>query len=145
VLGFPRSHAPTRKCSLDTQVSTRKFIVVGAGRSADACHRSRRRGIRCILLEQKAAPQFLPKMERCNARTMESTGAWGLQKIRDAGFPAMCRWTVHRHHAHRAAAADLPYPSWRRRRPNCVRNDGTLPLEPYNSKQIRSKKYVKMT
>ena len=28
-------------------------------------------GVRCILIEQKEAPQFLPKMERCNARTME--------------------------------------------------------------------------
>ena len=27
--------------------------------------------IRYILIEQKEAPQFLPKMERCNARTME--------------------------------------------------------------------------
>jgi 2-polyprenyl-6-methoxyphenol hydroxylase-like FAD-dependent oxidoreductase len=29
------------------------------------------RGVRCILVERKPAPQFLPKMERCNARTME--------------------------------------------------------------------------
>ncbi|MEZ5890173.1 MAG: FAD-dependent monooxygenase [Xanthobacteraceae bacterium] len=29
------------------------------------------RGIKCTLVEQKEAPQFLPKMERCNARTME--------------------------------------------------------------------------
>jgi 2-polyprenyl-6-methoxyphenol hydroxylase-like FAD-dependent oxidoreductase len=28
------------------------------------------RGIRCVLIEQKSEPQFLPKMERCNARTM---------------------------------------------------------------------------
>src|SRR5436190_22778957 len=27
------------------------------------------RGVRCTLIEQKEAPQFLPKMERCNART----------------------------------------------------------------------------
>ncbi|MDR7590686.1 MAG: FAD-dependent monooxygenase, partial [Armatimonadota bacterium] len=29
------------------------------------------RGVRCVLVERKEAPQFLPKMERCNARTME--------------------------------------------------------------------------
>ena len=28
-------------------------------------------GIDCVLIEQKDAPQFLPKMERANARTME--------------------------------------------------------------------------
>src|SRR4029077_1859962 len=28
-------------------------------------------GVRCTLVERKPAPQFLPKMERCNARTME--------------------------------------------------------------------------
>ncbi|MGH6741819.1 MAG: FAD-dependent monooxygenase, partial [Bradyrhizobium sp.] len=47
-----------------------------------------RRGVRCTLIEQKEAPQFLPKMERCNARTMEIDRRMGLsQKIRDAGFP----------------------------------------------------------
>src|ERR1700741_3753415 len=30
-----------------------------------------RRGVRCTLVEKKPAPEFLPKMERCNARTME--------------------------------------------------------------------------
>jgi hypothetical protein len=28
------------------------------------------RGISCTIIEQKEAPQFLPKMERCNARSM---------------------------------------------------------------------------
>ena len=47
-----------------------------------------RRGVRCTLLEQKNAPQFLPKMERCNARTMEIYRRMGIAtKIRDAGFP----------------------------------------------------------
>jgi 2-polyprenyl-6-methoxyphenol hydroxylase-like FAD-dependent oxidoreductase len=47
-----------------------------------------RRGVWCILLEQKEAPQFLPKMERCNARTMEIYRRLGLaKKIRAAGFP----------------------------------------------------------
>jgi 2-polyprenyl-6-methoxyphenol hydroxylase-like FAD-dependent oxidoreductase len=30
-----------------------------------------RRGARCMLIERKEAPQRLPKMERCNARSME--------------------------------------------------------------------------
>ena len=46
------------------------------------------RGIRCTLIEQKEAPQFLPKMERVNARSMEIYRRMGLaEKIRDAGLP----------------------------------------------------------
>src|SRR5262250_2805546 len=45
-------------------------------------------GVRAMVLKQKDAPQFLPKMERCNARTMEIYRRMGLaQKVRDAGFP----------------------------------------------------------
>src|ERR1043166_140630 len=47
-----------------------------------------RRGVRCTLIEQKEAPQFLPKMERCNARTMEIYRRMRRpQKTRAAGFP----------------------------------------------------------
>src|SRR6185503_4710322 len=48
-----------------------------------------RRGVRCTLIEQKEAPQFLPKMERCNARTMEIYRRMGLAgTIRAAGLAA---------------------------------------------------------
>src|SRR3954463_12062586 len=51
-----------------------------------------RRGVRCLLIEQKPAPEFLPKMERCNARTMEIFRRMGLAaKIRAAGLPAAAR------------------------------------------------------
>jgi 2-polyprenyl-6-methoxyphenol hydroxylase-like FAD-dependent oxidoreductase len=47
-----------------------------------------RRGVRCALIEKKPAPQFLPKMERCNARTMEIFRRLGLAgQIRAAGLP----------------------------------------------------------
>lgn len=53
------------------------------------------RGIRCTLVEQKEAPAFLPKMERCNARTMEIFRRMGLsQRIRAAGLPADCPMDV---------------------------------------------------
>src|SRR5918992_5918356 len=45
------------------------------------------KGFKCTLIEQKGAPQFLPKMERCNARTMEIYRRMGLaEKIRAAGL-----------------------------------------------------------
>jgi 2-polyprenyl-6-methoxyphenol hydroxylase-like FAD-dependent oxidoreductase len=93
-----------------------------------------RRGIDCTLIEQKEAPAFLPKMERCNARTMEIYRRLGIaQKIRDAGYP-------------RDAAMDvfivismtekpllhLPYPSVAELQAQIrACNDGTMPLEPY--------------
>ena len=48
-----------------------------------------RRGVRCTLIEQKNAPHMWPKMERCNARSMEIYRRLGLaEKIRAAGLPA---------------------------------------------------------
>ena len=45
------------------------------------------KGVRCTLIEQKEAPEFLPKMERCNARTMEIYRRMGLaERIRAAGL-----------------------------------------------------------
>src|SRR5919206_2200423 len=53
------------------------------------------RGVRCMLIEQKEAPQFLPKMERCNARTMEIYRRMGIaEKVRAAGLPAHCPMDV---------------------------------------------------
>lgn len=46
-------------------------------------------GISCILVEKKPAPEFLPKMERCNARTMEIYRRIGIAgQIREAGLDA---------------------------------------------------------
>lgn len=93
-----------------------------------------RRGVRCILLEQKEAPQFLPKMERCNARTMEIYRRMGLaQKIRDAGFPRDAPMDVFII----TSLIDppllhLPYPSVARAQEEIAAcTDGSLPLEPY--------------
>ena len=91
-------------------------------------------GVRCTLIEQKEAPQFLPKMERCNARTMEIYRRMGIaETIRSAGLPAHCPMDVFivlsvvepplLHH---------PYPSVAEAKAQIAAcRDGTLPLEPY--------------
>ena len=93
-----------------------------------------RRGIRCVLLEQKEAPQFLPKMERCNARTMEIYRRLGIaQKIRDAGFPRDCPMDVFIITSLvEPPLLHLPYPSVAQAQAEiAAHNDGTMPLEPY--------------
>ena len=68
---------------MDTEV-----LIVGAGPvGLTLAIALGQRGIRCTLIEKKAAPEFLPKMERCNARTMEIFRRMGLaEKIRAAGL-----------------------------------------------------------
>ena len=47
-----------------------------------------RRGVRCTLIERNKAAIQLPKMERCNARTMEIYRRLGIaEHVRDAGLP----------------------------------------------------------
>jgi 2-polyprenyl-6-methoxyphenol hydroxylase-like FAD-dependent oxidoreductase len=92
------------------------------------------RGVRCTLLERKPAPQFLPKMERCNARTMEIFRRMGIAgRVRAAGLRAEIPMDVFI-----VRALNLPpllhhrYPSVaeaRKRIDACT--DGSLPLEPY--------------
>ena len=66
-----------------------QIVIVGAGPvGLTLAIDLGRRGIACVLVEQKAEPQFLPKMERCNARTMEIFRRLGLaDRIRAAGMP----------------------------------------------------------
>ena len=47
-----------------------------------------RRGVRCTLIERNTTSIQLPKMERCNARTMEIYRRLGIaERVRDAGLP----------------------------------------------------------
>lgn len=92
------------------------------------------KGVRCTLIERKPAPQFLPKMERCNARTMEIFRRMGLAgQVRAAGLPRDVPMDVYVILAmNEAPLLRLPYPSVaeaRREIDACM--DGTLPLEPY--------------
>ena len=92
------------------------------------------RGVRCTLIEQKAAPEFLPKMERCNARTMEIFRRMGLSaEIRAKGLRGDVPMDVYVVLAmNQEPLLHLPYPSVdEATAENAASNDGTQPLEAY--------------
>jgi 2-polyprenyl-6-methoxyphenol hydroxylase-like FAD-dependent oxidoreductase len=92
------------------------------------------RGVRCTLVEQKEAPQFLPKMERCNARTMEIYRRMGLaDRIRASGLPADCPMDVFIITSIlEPPLLRLPYPSVAEaRKAIAASSDASMPLEPY--------------
>ena len=93
-----------------------------------------RRGIRCTLVEKKPAPEFLPKMERCNARTMEIFRRMGLaDQVRSAGLASDVPMDVYVAIAlNQPPLLRLPYPSVSEARARIAACDnGSLPLEPY--------------
>src|SRR5215813_12978076 len=92
------------------------------------------RGVHCTLIEQKEAPQFLPKMERCNARTMEMYRRMGLvDRVRSAGLPAECPMDVFIVTSIlEPPLLHLPYPSVAAaKREIAASTDASMPLEPY--------------
>jgi 2-polyprenyl-6-methoxyphenol hydroxylase-like FAD-dependent oxidoreductase len=115
---------------MDTQV-----LIVGAGPTGlTLAIDLGRRGVPCTIIEQKEAPQFLPKMERCNARTMEIYRRMGIaEEVRAAGLPAHCPMDIFIvlslieaplvHHVH---------PSVAEAKARIAKSeDGSEPLEPY--------------
>ncbi len=92
------------------------------------------RGVHCTLIERKDEPAFLPKMERCNARTLEIFRRMGIaERVRAAGYPTSYPMDVY----HITTMVDpplaqVPYASVDELRAEAARrNDGVMPLEPY--------------
>jgi 2-polyprenyl-6-methoxyphenol hydroxylase-like FAD-dependent oxidoreductase len=114
----------------DTQV-----LIVGAGPTGlTLAIDLGMRGVRCMLIEQKPAPLFLPKMERCNARTLEIYRRMGIaEKVRAAGLPR--DWPMDVFIALSLVEPPLlhlAYPSVAQAKETiAATHDGTLPLEPY--------------
>src|SRR5258706_15785972 len=92
------------------------------------------RGVRSVLIERNLAPGPWPKMERCNARTMEIFRRLGLaDTIRAAAPPADGSMDIAIvSNLSDPPLAVLKYPTVREIRERIAAcSDGTLPLEPY--------------
>jgi 2-polyprenyl-6-methoxyphenol hydroxylase-like FAD-dependent oxidoreductase len=91
-----------------------------------------RRGVRCLLIEREEHSIQLPRMERCNARTMEIFRRLGIaEAIRDAGLPRDAPMDVFL----APSLADpplvhLPYPSVAQARAEIAAHNDGRPLEP---------------
>src|SRR5437867_3634470 len=112
-----------------------EVLVVGAGPvGLTLAFDLGRRGVACTLIDKKPAPEFLPKMERCNARTMEIFRRLGLaERIRAAGLDRRVPMDVYIALAmNEPPLLRLPYPSVAEAEAQiAASNDGSMPREPY--------------
>ena len=118
-----------------TQPESTQVLIAGAGPvGLTLALDLAKRGVQCLLIDQKEAPQRLPKMERCNARSMEIYRRLGLaDRIRAASFPAEARMDICIMKTMREEPLlRLVYPSVAESKAAIRRcEDGSLPLEPY--------------
>jgi 2-polyprenyl-6-methoxyphenol hydroxylase-like FAD-dependent oxidoreductase len=92
-----------------------------------------RRGVRCTLVERNETSIQLPKMERCNVRTMEIFRRLGIaEQVRDAGLPREAPMDVFLAPSMAAPPiVHLPYPSVADAKAAIAANNDGRPLEPY--------------
>ena len=93
-----------------------------------------RQGAECLLIDKRPEPSFLPKMERCHARTMEHYRRLGIaDAVRKVGYPVdlpLDAFLVTS--LAEPAIAQLPTPSVAEvRKQGEQANDGRWPAEPY--------------
>ena len=115
---------------MDTDV----LIIGGGPTGLTLANDLGRRGVRCMLIDQKPEPQFLPKMERCNARTMEIFRRMGLaDKVRAAGLRADAPMDVFLVlDCVQPPLVRFPFPSVAEYKAIIANStDGSQPLEPY--------------
>ncbi|HEY5350354.1 MAG TPA: FAD-dependent oxidoreductase, partial [Candidatus Lustribacter sp.] len=114
----------------DTQV-----LIVGAGPvGLTLALDLAQRGVRATLVERNPTSIQLPKMERCNARTMEIFRRLGIaETVRDAGLPRAAPMDVFLADsmAAREPIVHLPYPSVADAKAEIAANNDGRPLEPY--------------
>src|SRR4051794_32808322 len=111
-----------------------QVIIVGAGPvGLTLALDLGQRGVRCLLIERNAAAIQLPKMERCNARTMEIFRRLGIAgMVRKAGLPAEAPMDVFLALSMaEPPLVHLPYPSVAAAQAVIAANNDGRPLEPY--------------
>jgi 2-polyprenyl-6-methoxyphenol hydroxylase-like FAD-dependent oxidoreductase len=116
-------------------VTDAQVIIVGAGPvGLTLALDLGKRGVRCTLVEKNATSIQLPKMERCNARTMEIFRRLGIaDRVRAAGLRADAPMDVFlaASMAEREPIAHLPCPSVSRAKAEIATHNDGGPLEPY--------------
>lgn len=122
--------APSNSCGAqETQV-----LIVGAGPvGLTLALDLGQRGVPCTLIERNETSIQLPKMERCNARTMEIYRRLGVaEKVRDAGLPRSAPMDVFLATSMTGPPIiRLPYPSVAEAKAEIAAHNDGRPLEPY--------------
>jgi 2-polyprenyl-6-methoxyphenol hydroxylase-like FAD-dependent oxidoreductase len=112
-----------------------EVLVVGAGPvGLTLAIDLAQRGVRCTLIERNATSIQLPKMERCNARTMEIFRRLGIaDAVRNAGLPREAPMDVFlaTSMAAERPIVHLPYPSVGAAKAQIAAHNDGRPLEPY--------------
>jgi 2-polyprenyl-6-methoxyphenol hydroxylase-like FAD-dependent oxidoreductase len=121
--------------SKNAQVQDTQVLIVGAGPvGLTLALDLAQRGVRSTLVERNPTSIQLPKMERCNTRTMELFRRLGIaETVRNAGLPRDSPMDVFLADSMAApeAITHLPYPSVAAAKATIAANNDGRPLEPY--------------